>query len=115
MPQISIRQNFKLNGDDHYTIFDVPISVTNSIPASAARADCDALDNPLLTPEQINASAANAVGILFAPGDSTQIQVEGKDDDGKDGGQGLGGAGALSWRGGAHWLCLASIAAAFLL
>ena len=91
----------------------MPISVTNSIEASASRADCDSLDNPLLTPEQINASAANAVGILFAPGDSTQIQVEGKDD-GKDG-QGLGGAGALNWRSGAHWLCLISIGAAFLL
>ncbi|KAK7987723.1 hypothetical protein PG989_008038 [Apiospora arundinis] len=50
---ISIRQSFRLNGKDHYTIFDVPISVTNKIdftglnppvrfgqqPASHARRD----------------------------------------------------------------------------
>ncbi|KAJ9139191.1 WD40 repeat-like protein [Pleurostoma richardsiae] len=108
---ISIRQNFRLNGDEHYTIFDLPISVTNSIPSSLDRPPCDSLDNPLLTPEQINATAADSVGVLFAPGDSTQIQVtpQGKE------GQGLGGAGTLDWRGGAHWLCLVSIAVAVLL
>ena len=89
----------------------MPISVTNKIDSSLTRPDCDSLDNPLLTPEQINASAANAVGILFAPGDSTQIEVESQ---GKEG-QGLGGAGALNWRSGAHWLCLISIGMAFLL
>ncbi|KAI0102218.1 hypothetical protein GGR51DRAFT_528156 [Nemania sp. FL0031] len=71
---ISIRQNFRLNGEDHYTIFDVPISVTNSIDFVGNNPACDSVDNPLLTPEEINATAANSVGILFAPGDATVIQ-----------------------------------------
>lgn len=107
---ISIRQNFVMNDTEFYTIFDVPIAVTNSIPSSISRAQCDALDNPLLTPEQINASAANAVGILFAPGDSQVVQVK---LDKAEGGQGLGGAGTLSWRSGAEWLCLLTFAMAF--
>ena len=38
----------------------------------------------LLTPEEINEEAANSIGILFAPGDSTVIQQSGLTDD-KDG------------------------------
>ncbi|KAI1131771.1 hypothetical protein F5Y10DRAFT_233066 [Nemania abortiva] len=71
---ISIRQNFRLNNNDHYTIFDVPISVTNSIQFVGNNPACDSVNNPLLTPEEINATAANSVGILFAPGDATRIQ-----------------------------------------
>ncbi|KAI0818379.1 hypothetical protein GGR55DRAFT_72945 [Xylaria sp. FL0064] len=71
---ISIRQNFRLNGVDHYTIFDVPISVTNSIDFVGNNPTCDSVNNPLLTPEEINATAANSVGVLFAPGDATVIQ-----------------------------------------
>lgn len=107
---ISIRQNFVMNGTAFYTIFDVPIAVTNSIPDSISRPQCDALNNPLLTPEQINASAANSVGVLFAPGDSQVVQVK---LDKAEGGQGLGGAGMLSWRSGAEWLCLVTLAMAF--
>ncbi|POS68841.1 hypothetical protein DHEL01_v212766 [Diaporthe helianthi] len=108
---ISIRQNFVMNNTDFYTIFDVPIAVTNSIPSSITRAQCDALDNPLLTPEQINASAANAAGVLFAPGDSKVVQVK---LDNAGSGQGLGGAGGtLSWRSGAEWLYLVNFAMAF--
>ncbi|KAI0394041.1 hypothetical protein F5Y17DRAFT_458329 [Xylariaceae sp. FL0594] len=71
---ISIRQNFRLNGDDHYTIFDVPVAVTNKIDSVGDNPACDSVDNPLLTPEEINAEAANSVGVLFAPGDATVIQ-----------------------------------------
>ncbi|WYZ34705.1 hypothetical protein EsH8_I_000981 [Colletotrichum jinshuiense] len=121
---ISIRQNFRLNNEDHYTIFDVPISVTNSIEEKDGRPSCDALNNPLLTADELNATAANAVGVLFAPGDSTTIEVKAGDgsDDGLSGekpeatpGDGLGAGSSLSWRDGAHWLCLASIGAALLL
>ncbi|KAK2002251.1 hypothetical protein LX36DRAFT_707988 [Colletotrichum falcatum] len=122
---ISIRQNFRLNGEDHYTIIDVPISVTNSIEEKFGRPSCDALNNPLLTEAQLNATAANAIGVLFAPGDSTQIEVESDDGSGGEGlggpkpeatpGDGLGAGSSLSWRSGAHWLCLASIGAALVL
>ncbi|CAK7221418.1 hypothetical protein SCUCBS95973_004492 [Sporothrix curviconia] len=94
---ISIRQNFRLNGVDHYTIFDLPISVTNAISANTSssssssdgsRPPCAELENPLLSPDQVNATAADSVGVLFAPGDATQIQVEGSDTDAS--GTGLG-------------------------
>ncbi|KAK4105538.1 WD40 repeat-like protein [Parathielavia hyrcaniae] len=68
--QVSIRQSFRLNGQDYYTVFDLPISVTNSIPASDGRPSCDALDNPLLAPDEILASA-DALQVMFAPGDAT--------------------------------------------
>ncbi|KAI2614572.1 uncharacterized protein GGS25DRAFT_472318 [Hypoxylon fragiforme] len=71
---ISIRQNFRLNGEDHYTIFDVPISVTNKIEFTGGNPSCDSVNNPLLSPEEIDAESANSVGVLFAPGDSTVIQ-----------------------------------------
>lgn len=101
--------------------------MTNSIEEDDDRPDCDALDNPLLAPEEIDVEGANAIGVLFAPGDSTEIEViagsdgEGGEDreDGEDGfGQrpeagpedGLGsGAGALSWWGGANWLCISTV------
>lgn len=109
---ISIRQNFVMNDTNFYTIFDVPIAVTNSIPDSISRAQCDSLNNPLLTPEQINASAANSVGVLFAPGGSQVVEVKLNK---TDSGQGLGGAGMLSWRSGAEWLCLVTFVMAFAL
>ncbi|KAI0125993.1 hypothetical protein BJ170DRAFT_457053 [Xylariales sp. AK1849] len=106
---ISIRQNFRLNGDDHYTIFDVPISVTNSIDSAGFRPSCDSLDNPLLTPEQINATAANAVGVLFAPGDATQVEQSGSGSTDGSGPQGLGsGAAVMSWSGAACWMAILS-------
>ncbi|KAI1385079.1 uncharacterized protein F4822DRAFT_417232 [Hypoxylon trugodes] len=71
---ISIRQNFRLNGEDHYTIFDVPISVTNKIDFTGDNPPCDSVNNPLLTPGEIDADAANTVGVLFAPGDATVVQ-----------------------------------------
>ncbi|KAI1088569.1 hypothetical protein F5B19DRAFT_470963 [Rostrohypoxylon terebratum] len=82
---ISIRQNFRLNGADHYTIFDVPIAITNKIDFTGNNPPCDPLNNPLLTPEEINADTANTVGILFAPGDSTVVQQPDNDNDDKDG------------------------------
>lgn len=72
--QISIRQNFRLNGQDHYTIFDLPISVTNRIEEGADRPSCEALENPLLSPEEVDYEGANDVPIMFAPGDATTIE-----------------------------------------
>ncbi|KAF9761569.1 hypothetical protein IL306_003774 [Fusarium sp. DS 682] len=79
---ISIRQNFRLNGDDHYTIFDIPINVTNSIPEDDDRPSCDELSNEMLSPEEIDAEAANKVGVLFAPGDSTELDASGEESKG---------------------------------
>ncbi|KAK1773288.1 LOW QUALITY PROTEIN: WD40 repeat-like protein [Copromyces sp. CBS 386.78] len=72
---ISIRQSFRLNGEDHYTIFDLPISVTNGISKSGDRPSCQSLDNPLLAPEDIDWTDTNELGALFAPGGSTVIET----------------------------------------
>lgn len=63
---ISIHQSFRLNGSDYYTVFDLPISVTNSIPSNlsssaggndpapgplnsdGSRVSCGALQNTLM-------------------------------------------------------------------
>lgn len=110
---ISIRQNFRMNNTDYYTIFDLPISVTNSIDNSTDRPDCDALSNPLLTPGQINATGADRVGILFAPGNSQVVQVKLNQTD--TSGQGLGGARALSWKSGAQSIFALVFALVFVL
>ncbi|RYP06290.1 hypothetical protein DL765_009561 [Monosporascus sp. GIB2] len=93
---ISIRQSFRLNGDDHYTIFDVPISVTNSIGFNGNNPPCDSVDKPLLSPEEIDAESANSVGILFAPGDATVIEQADSSDAGR--------LGSTATRPGTFWI-----------
>lgn len=110
---ISIRQNFRMNNTSYYTVFDLPISVTNSIDNSTTRPDCDALNNPLLSPEQINATIANRVGILFAPGDSQVVEIKLNKTDPTTGG--LGGAATLSWGRGAMWMSGLALVAAVVL
>lgn len=109
---ISIRQNFRMNDTDYYTIFDLPISVTNSIENSTSRPSCESLENPVLTPEQINATAANRVGVLFAPGDSQNVEVTLNS---TTGAQGLGGAAQLGWARGSQWVCALALVAVFAL
>lgn len=111
---ISIRQNFRLNNTDFYTIFDLPISVTNSIENSTARPDCKSLNNPMMTPEQINATEANRMGVLFAHGDSKTVQVKLTNSDPSDGGLGLGGAGMVTWQSGAWWICALALVTALV-
>jgi len=101
---ISIRQNFRLNGSDEYTIFDLPIHVTNSIPAQDNRPSCASLNNTLWNESALVESANNFTRI---PG--TPIQENGK----SGSGQGLGGAGMLDWRTGVHVMWIG--AAVFML
>ncbi|KAH8773107.1 hypothetical protein F5882DRAFT_441619 [Hyaloscypha sp. PMI_1271] len=112
---ISIRQNFRLNGSDEYTIFDLPIHVTNSIPAQDNRSSCASLNNTLLNESALVASANNFTRI---PG--TPIQGHGNSGSGLGGpkpdanpGNGLGGAGMLDWRTGLHVMWIG--AAVFML
>lgn len=102
---ISIRQNFRMNNTDYYTIFDLPISVTNSIDNSTSRPSCDELSNPMMAPEEINMTAANRAGIMFAPGTSQVVQVRVNSTGDGVGATGLGAAGVLSWKGSAQWIC----------
>ncbi|KAK6954475.1 hypothetical protein Daesc_004442 [Daldinia eschscholtzii] len=106
---ISIRQNFRLNGEDHYTIFDVPISVTNKIEFTGDNPPCDLVNNPLLTPEEIDAESANSVGILFAPGDSTVVQQPDSTDNNPENGIGSS-ANTLGWELSPEWIALSFVA-----
>ncbi len=56
--QISIHQSFVLNNTNYYTIFDLPISVTNSITADTTppRPNCSVLQNQLLSQAALDAS-----------------------------------------------------------
>ncbi|KAL2889415.1 hypothetical protein HOO65_030916 [Ceratocystis lukuohia] len=78
---ISIHQHFRLNNEDRYTVFDLPISVTNSIPENPLRPLCDEITNALLPPSNVSGDAG--LGVLFAPGDSTVVMTS-------DGNGGLG-------------------------
>ena len=81
----------------------MPISVTNKIDFTGLNPPCDSVNNPLLTPEEIDATSANTVGILFAPGDAIQVEQTGKT--GVTGQNGLGGGlGSPSWSRTASWL-----------
>ena len=59
--QISMHQSFKLNNTNYYTIFDLPISVTNRIDSQTSegksRAPCNLLMNALQSDSDQRASA----------------------------------------------------------
>ena len=105
----------------------MPIAVTNSIgDMGGARPPCDMLNNPMMPPEQVNMAVANNVGILFAPGDATPVEVklpDGIDPNNGLGGSrppakpedGLGGAASLNWSSGTLWVWLASLLAVVLM
>jgi hypothetical protein len=100
---ISIHQNFRLNGSDHYSIFNLPISVTNSISqfpganqlltkpppgplnANGGRMNCDSISNPLMDISQLIASVNNPPGQPFQ---DIAIETTQKNDGGQVGGPG---------------------------
>lgn len=57
-----MHQSFRWNGTDYYTVFDLPISVTNSISESAERVDCAALENKLLSGAEVEKSSDKLPG-----------------------------------------------------
>lgn len=97
---ISIHQNFRLNGNNHYTIFNLPISVTNSIQqfpganqlltkpppgplnANGGRVSCDSISNPLLSFSSLVQSVNNPSG---QPYQDVQIQTSQRNQGGQVG------------------------------
>ena len=65
---ISMHQSFRWNSTDYYTVFDLPISVTNSIPKSSKRVDCALLQNKLWSPSAIAASSDSLPGQPWVQG-----------------------------------------------
>ena len=105
---ISIHQNYRLNGVNRYTIFNLPISVTNSISqfpgagqlttkpapgplsANGGRMSCNLLQNPMVDFEtQVN-SVNNPPG---QPMQDLKLQTTPRKDGGQVGANGVGGSG----------------------
>jgi hypothetical protein len=80
---VSIHQTFRLNGTDFYTMFDLPIQVTNSIPEKSSfgadsdekvdRPLCAARNNRLLSPE-VQSSSTTPIDVAPWIGDGGDVQ-----------------------------------------
>ncbi|KFY57242.1 hypothetical protein V496_06516 [Pseudogymnoascus sp. VKM F-4515 (FW-2607)] len=92
---VSIHQSFRLNDTEYYTVFNLPIAVTNRISESANQSSCESLTNPLVGWDKVVEST-----VVLAPnqypwtdGSGVQVSVPSGDGDGddKDEGDGIGG------------------------
>jgi hypothetical protein len=104
---ISIHQNYKLNGNNFYTIFNLPISVTNNISrfpgagqlssnpvpgplgANGGRVDCATIENPVVDFEDLVQSVNNPPGQPFQ---DIQVQTGAGNSNGGNGGNNNGGS-----------------------
>ncbi|KAJ5775460.1 uncharacterized protein N7511_000471 [Penicillium nucicola] len=68
---ISLHQSFRWNETDYYTVFQLPISVTNAISQSDERIDCALLENEVLSVAEINESSDSLPGQPWVEGVST--------------------------------------------
>jgi hypothetical protein len=70
---ISLHQSFRWNGTDYYTVFDLPISVTNSISndSTTERVNCAEIENPVLNVSQIANSCDTLAGSPWITTNST--------------------------------------------
>ncbi|KAF9696690.1 hypothetical protein EKO04_005377 [Ascochyta lentis] len=103
---ISIHQSFRLNGSNFYSIFNLPIEITNSIEefpgaqqlltnprpgplsANGGRMECGALENKVRTEDELRGSVRNPESQPF--GESGKLNVG----DTGSGGSGSGGSGS---------------------
>ncbi|KAL5375297.1 hypothetical protein DPSP01_011307 [Paraphaeosphaeria sporulosa] len=101
---ISIHQNFRLNGSDFYSVFNLPISVTNSISqfpgarqlltnpapgplsANGGRMSCGMISNPMMNFTALVRSVNNPPG---QPYQAIPIETTPRDDGGQIGGPGV--------------------------
>ncbi|KAK2766878.1 hypothetical protein FQN54_006192 [Arachnomyces sp. PD_36] len=85
---ISLHQYFRWNGTEYFTVFDLPISVTNSIEDKGNRTDCSMLENERLSSSDVNASVSKLPSKPWIGGDAQS---------GVAAGEGEGGAGMVKW------------------
>lgn len=67
---ISFHQFFRWNGTEYYTVFDLPISVTNGIEDRGNRTDCALLENKRLSSSDVNASVSELPSKPWIGGDA---------------------------------------------
>jgi hypothetical protein len=112
---ISIHQNYRLNGVERYTIFNLPISVTNSISrfpgagqlqtkpipgplsANGGRVACATIENPMMDFNALVQSVNNPPG---QPMQDITIETSARSDGGQVGGPGQGGGSSGGNNGG---------------
>lgn len=101
---ISIHQSFRLNGSDFYSVFNLPISITNSIQqfpsarqlltkpapgplsATGGRMSCDMISNPMMNFTALVRSVNNPPG---QPIQEIPIETTPRNDGGQVGGPGV--------------------------
>ena len=105
--QISIHQTFRMNGSNFYTIFDLPIRVTNSISQEstfnmghgskgADRPLCALRNNPLINPEE---QSSSTTPMIVTPWIGNGSNIEGADQ-GNGGQSGVNGGNSGNGNGG---------------
>ncbi|KAL3480444.1 hypothetical protein BJX99DRAFT_254435 [Aspergillus californicus] len=94
---ISMHQSFRLNGTDYYTVFDLPISVSNGIEEreDGGRVECAVLENAY-QPAVVAASNGSLPEQPWV-GDSGQVVVYNQDDDNGAEGVRRGMFGVMRW------------------
>lgn len=70
-----MHQAFRWNGTEFYTVFDLPISVTNSISESDERVDCGLLENEIMKGGQGDEGMSAGEPWLGANASTTQTSV----------------------------------------
>ncbi|KFY21914.1 hypothetical protein V493_07005 [Pseudogymnoascus sp. VKM F-4281 (FW-2241)] len=90
---VSIHQSFRLNDTEYYTVFNLPIAVTNSIPESANQSSCESLTNPLVGWEEVVDSTVVLTPNQYpwTDGSGVQVSVPSGNGDGDNEGDGIGG------------------------
>lgn len=85
---ISLHQYFRWNGTEYFTVFDLPISVTNGIEDKDNRTDCAMLENKRISSSDVNASVSELPSQPWIGGDAKS---------GVSDGTGEGSAGMMRW------------------
>lgn len=95
---VSIHQSFRLNDTEYYTVFNLPIAVTNRISESANQSSCESLTNSLLGWDKVVDSTVVLTPNQYPWTDGSGVQVSvpggdgsGDDKNGTDEGDGIGG------------------------
>lgn len=128
---ISIHQSFRLNGTDYYTIFNLPISVTNRIEefpgaqqlltdprpgplsANGGRIECIMLENELIGDVELEGSVQNPARQPY--GVSGTLEVNNSENGGSSGNQGEDLGAGLVLRVGTTWTWLPAALLTWLL
>jgi hypothetical protein len=67
---ISLHQLFRWNGTEYYTVFDLLITVTNSVEDKGNRTDCTLLENEHISSSDINDSVSQLPSKPWIGGDA---------------------------------------------